>query len=93
MKKSKVMFIVGLISLILGLFLVFGNKDRNKDNMDIALNVTSAEEAARLISQNNRSELGNHMFGMFFTGLGLVLTVGSGIGIIKNKKRGDENGK
>ena len=55
MKKFKILFAVGMISLAVGLFTIFTNKDQNDNNLNIAQNVTSAEEAARLISQNNRN--------------------------------------
>ena len=87
MKKFKMLFVVGLVSLAVGLFIIFTNKDQNANNLNIAQNVTSAEEAARLISQNNRSEVGGHMLGMFLTGLGGALSVFSAIGIVIDKKK------
>lgn len=87
MKKFKMLFVVGLVSLAVGLFIIFTNKDQNANNLNIAQNVTSAEEAARLISQNNRSEVGGHMLGMFLTGLGGALAGFSAIGIVIEKKK------
>ena len=58
-------------------------------NLQIAQNATSAQEAAQLISRNNRSEVGGHMLGMFLIGLGAALSGASVIGMIaeKNKKK------
>ena len=69
MKKFKRFLIVGIISLAVGLFIVMTNKDQNENNLQIAQNATSAQEAAQLISRNNRSEVGGHMLGMFLIGL------------------------
>ena len=74
MKKFKRFLIVGIISLAVGLFIVMTNKDQNENNLQIAQNATSAQEAAQLISRNNRSEVGGHMLGMFLIGLGAALT-------------------
>ena len=89
MKKFKRFLIVGIISLAVGLFIVMTNKDQNENNLQIAQNATSAQEAAQLISRNNRSEVGGHMLGMFLIGLGAALTGASVIWMIakKNKKK------
>ena len=89
MKKFKRFLIVGIISLAVGLFIVMTNKDQNENNLQIAQNATSAQEAAQLISRNNRSEVGGHMLGMFLIGLGAALSGAKIIGIItkKNKKK------
>ena len=89
MKKFKRFLIVGIISLAVGLFIVMTNKDQNENNLQIAQNATSAQEAAQLISRNNRSEVGGHMLGMFLIGLGAALSGASVIGMIaeKNKKK------
>ena len=89
MKKFKRFLIVGIISLAEGLFIVMTNKDQNENNLQIAQNATSAQEAAQLISRNNRSEVGGHMLGMFLIGLGAALSGASVIGMIaeKNKKK------
>ena len=89
MKKFKRFLIVGIISLAVGLFIVMTNKDQNENNLQIAQNATSAQEAAQLISRNNRNELGGHMLGMFLIGLGAALSGASVIGMIaeKNKKK------
>lgn len=89
MKKLKILLIVGIISLVVGLFIVMTNKNQNENNLRIAQNAASAEEAAQLISRNNRGEIGGHMLGMFLTGLGAALTGGSAIKLIieKNKKK------
>ena len=62
---------------------------KNENNLQIAQNATSAQEAAQLISRNNRSEVGGHMLGMFLIGLGAALSGASVIGMIaeKNKKK------
>ena len=89
MKKFKRFLIVGIISLAVGLFIVMTNKDQNENNLQIAQNATSAQEAAQLISRNNRSEVGGHMLGMFLIGLRAALSGESVIGMIaeKNKKK------
>lgn len=75
MKKNIILAVLGIILLAIGLFIVFTNKNSNTANIDIAMNATNAAEAARLISQNNRSEVGSHMLGMFLIGIGGALTV------------------
>ena len=86
MNRSKILLIVGIVSLIAGGFLTFNSKNRSRDNLDIAVNATSAQEAAEAISRNNRSEVGQNTLGMALLGFGGALTIVSGIGLLKNKK-------
>ncbi|MCP1226470.1 hypothetical protein [Sebaldella sp. S0638] len=86
MDKIKVLLGIGIISLIIGGFLTFNSKNRSQDNLDIALNATNAEEAAKLISKNNRSEVGQNTIGMALLGFGGGITAVSLIRLLKNKK-------
>ena len=85
MKKEKILLVVGIIFLAAGLFLIFTEKKVSGNNLEIARNATDAYEAARMISQNNRSEVGMHLVGMFCTGFGLVLTAVGGFTFLKKK--------
>ena len=87
MGKIKILLGIGILSLVIGGFLTFSSKNRSQDNLDIAMNATNAQEAAEMISKNNRSEVGGHMLGMFLTGLGGALSVFSAIGIVIEKKK------
>ncbi len=86
MGRMKVILAIGVVSLIIGGFLTFTSGNKSKDNLDIALNATNAQEAAELISRNNRSEVGQNTLGMGLLGFGAALTVVSLIGLMKNKK-------
>ena len=86
MGRMKVILAIGVVSLIIGGFLTFTSGNKSKDNLDIALNATNAQEAAELISRNNRSEVGQNTLGMALLGFGGALTIVSGIGLLKNKK-------
>ena len=86
MKKMKNLFIIGIVSLFVGGFMLFTNKDSSSENIEIAQNATNAQDAARMISQNNRKELGGSLVGKFLAGFGLSLTIVSAIGMVKAKK-------
>ena len=77
---------IGLLSLAIGGFLTFSSKNNSQDNLDIAMNATNAEEAAKLISKNNRSEVGQNTLGMALLGFGGGVTVVSAIRLLKNRK-------
>ena len=87
MKKMKMVFLIGIVALAAGVFFIFTNKSKQEENLDIALNANNAQEAAIMISRNNRQELGVHTAGMFLTGLGGALTIMGGLGIALNKKK------
>ena len=86
MDKIKVLLGIGLISVVIGGFLTFSSKNKSQDNLDIALNATNAQEAAKLISKNNRSEVGQNTLGMALLGFGCGITAVSVIRLLKNKK-------
>ena len=86
MAKLKILLGIGLLSLAIGGFLTFGSKNKSQDNLDIAMNATNAEEAAKLISKNNRSEVGQNTLGMALLGFGGGVTVVSAIRLLKNRK-------
>ena len=75
MNKLKILLGIGLLSLAIGGFLTFSSKNNSQDNLDIAMNATNAEEAAKLISKNNRSEVGQNTLGMALLGFGGGVTV------------------
>jgi len=83
--KSQLLLIIGVISLIIGGYLYFkvdGNAV-NQENVEIATNATSAEDAARQISENNRNEVGGNSVAIFLIGLGGALTVVSIINLVR----------
>ena len=86
MAKLKILLGIGLLSLAIGGFLTFSSKNNSQDNLDIAMNATNAEEAAKLISKNNRSEVGQNTLGMALLGFGGGVTVVSAIRLLKNRK-------
>ncbi|MCJ8155498.1 hypothetical protein MKJ01_17200 [Chryseobacterium sp. SSA4.19] len=85
--KSQVLLIIGIIALAIGGYLYFqGDGDSvNQKNIEIATTATSAEEAAKQISANNRSEIGGSSAALFLLGLGGVLTLVSVINLVKKK--------
>jgi tartrate dehydratase alpha subunit/fumarate hydratase class I-like protein len=85
LNRLKILLVIGVVSLIAGGFLTFSSKNRSRDNLEIAMNATNAEEAAKLISKNNRSEIGQNTLGMGLLGFGGALTLVSGIGLLKKK--------
>ena len=86
MDKIKILLGIGILSLVIGGFLTFSSKNRSQDNLDIAMNATNAQEAAEMISKNNRSEVGQNTLGMALLGFGAGLTAVSVIRLLKNKK-------
>ncbi|ACZ09744.1 Uncharacterised protein [Sebaldella termitidis] len=86
MDKIKILLGIGILSLVIGGFLTFSSKNRSQDNLDIAMNATNAQEAAEMISKNNRSEVGQNTLGMALLGFGAGITAVSVIRLLKNKK-------
>ncbi|WP_435309541.1 hypothetical protein [Sebaldella termitidis] len=86
MGKIKILLGIGILSLVIGGFLTFSSKNRSQDNLDIAMNATNAQEAAEMISKNNRSEVGQNTLGMALLGFGAGITAVSVIRLLKNKK-------
>ena len=85
--KSQLLLIIGIIALVIGGYLYFqvDSDAVNQKNMEIATTATSAEEAAKQISDNNRSEVGGNSVALFLLGLGGVLTLVSIINMVKKK--------
>lgn len=83
MGKIKVLLGIGIVSLIVGVFLTFNSKSKSQDNLDIALNASNAQEAAKLISRNNRNEIGQNTLGMALLGFGCAITVVSLVRLLK----------
>ena len=86
MDKIKILLGIGILSLVIGGYLTFSSKNRSQDNLDIAMNATNAQEAAEMISKNNRSEVGQNTLGMALLGFGAGITAVSVIRLLKNKK-------
>ena len=86
MDKIKILLGIGILSLVIGGFLTFSSKNRSQDNLNIAMNATNAQEAAEMISKNNRSEVGQNTLGMALLGFGAGITAVSVIRLLKNKK-------
>lgn len=70
--KSQLLLIVGIIALVIGGYLYFqvDGEAVNQKNIEIATTATSAEEAAKQISANNRSEVGGNSIALFFIRFG-----------------------
>lgn len=83
--KSKIVLIIGVISLLIGGYLYFqvDGDAVNQKNIEILSNATNAEDAARLIAANNRSEVGGNSIALFLLGLGGAMTLVSLVGMFK----------
>ena len=86
MGKIKILLGIGILSLVIGGFLTFSSMDISHDILCIAINATYAQEAAEMISKNNRSEVGQNTLGMALLGFGAGITAVSVIRLLKNKK-------
>lgn len=78
---------IGVVALIIGILILLLIQDPSANNLEIAQHATSAQAAAEAISRNNQSYALWHTIGMFFSGLGIALTVG---GIIMRYIRKDK---
>ena len=86
MNKEKKMLLIGIVLLALGLALKFALPDSSTDNLAIAQQAQSAQEAARAIASNNQSDVLTSTIGMFLLGLGGVLTVVGGLKMVSARK-------
>ena len=86
MNKEKKMLLIGLVLLALGLGLKFALPDSSAENLTIAQQAQSAQEAAQAISSNNQSDILTNSLGMFLLGLGGVLTVVGGLKVVSSRK-------
>ena len=86
MNKEKKMLLIGIVLLALGLGLKFAMPDSQADNLAIAQQAQSAQEAAQAISSNNQSDILTNSLGMFLLGLGGVLTVVGGLKVVSSRK-------
>ena len=86
MNKEKKMLLIGIVLLALGLALKFALPDSNAENLAIAQQAQSAQEAAQAISSNNQSDILTNSLGMFLLGLGGVLTVVGGLKVVSSRK-------
>ena len=86
MNKEKKMLLIGIVLLALGLGLKFAMQDSNAENLAIAQQAQSAQEAAQAIASNNQSEVLSGLLGMFFLGVGAVLTVVGGLKVVSARK-------
>lgn len=85
--KPQILLIIGIIALVIGGYLYFqvDGDAVNQKNLEIATTATSAEEAAKQISANNRSEVGGNSIALFLLGLGGAIAVISIINLVKKK--------
>lgn len=83
--KSLILLIVGVVALVIGGYLYFqiDGDAVNQKNIEILSNATNAEDAARLISANNRSEVDGNSIALFLLGLGGAMTLLSLVGLLK----------
>ena len=86
MNKEKKMLLIGIVLLALGLGLKFAIQDSNAENLAIAQQAQSAQEAAQAIASNNQSEVLSGLLGMFLLGVGAVLTVVGGLKVVSARK-------
>ena len=86
MNKEKKMLLIGIVLLALGLGLKFAMPDSQADNLAIAQQAQSAQEAAQAIASNNQSDILTNSLGMFLLGLGGVLTVVGGLKVVTARK-------
>ena len=86
MNKEKKMLLIGIVLLALGLGLKFAMPDSQADNLAIAQQAQSAQEAAQAIASNNQSDILTNSLGMFLLGLGGVLTVVGGLKVVSARK-------
>lgn len=86
MNKEKKMLLIGIVLLALGLGLKFAMPDSQADNLAIAQQAQSAQEAAQTIASNNQSDILTNSLGMFLLGLGGVLTVIGGLKVVTARK-------
>ena len=86
MNKEKKMLLIGIVLLALGLALKFVLPDSSAENLAIAQQAQSAQEAAQAISSNNQSDILTNSLGMFLLGLGGVLTVVGGLKVVSSRK-------
>lgn len=85
--KFKKLIIIGIVFIIIGVLLFLLIKDPSANNLEIAKNARSAQEAALAISKNNRSNLFIHMIRMFLLGIGSALTIFGLVGFSKSNKK------
>ena len=86
MNKEKKMLLIGIVLLALGLGLKFALTDSNAENLAIAQQAQSAQEAAQAIANNNQSDVLSGLLGMFLVGVGAVLTVVGGLKVVSARK-------
>lgn len=87
MTKEKKFFVVGLVLLVVGLLITFLNPNNSADNLAIAQQANDAQAAAQAIASNNQSEVLINTVGMFLLGIGLGLSVVTGIKLLLNKNK------
>ncbi len=86
MNKEKKMLLIGIVLLALGLGLKFAMQDSNAENLAIAQQAQSAQEAAQAIASNNQRDVLSGLLGMFLLGVGAVLTVVGGLKVVSARK-------
>ena len=86
MNKEKKMLLIGIVLLALGLGLKFAMQDSNAENLAIAQQAQSAQEAAQAIASNNQRDVLSGLLGMFLLGVGAVLTVVGGLKVVAARK-------
>ena len=86
MNKEKKMLLIGIVLLELGLGLKFAMQDSNAENLAIAQQAQSAQEAAQAIASNNQRDVLSGLLGMFLLGVGAVLTVVGGLKVVSARK-------
>ena len=86
MNKEKKMLLIGIVLLALGLGLKFAMQDSNAENLAIAQQAQSAQEAAQAIASNNQRDVLSGLLGMFLLGVGAVLTVVGGLKVASARK-------
>ena len=80
MRKDQKIFLMGMLLLIVGLI-----SDSNADNIAIAEQAQSAQEAAAAIARNNQGDVLTSSAAMFLLGVGGVLTVVGGLKLLTGR--------
>ena len=85
MRKDQKILLMGVLLLIVGLILKFALPDSNADNIAIAEQAQSAQEAAVAIARNNQGDVLTSSVAMFLLGVGGVLTVVGGLKLLTGR--------
>ena len=90
MKKKLAVILFGLISLGIGLLLLHLSPDPMAENLELAREASSAQEAAAAISANNKKDVVYSTVAYLFVGIGFGA---AGYGVFMSGKKEDSEEK